>query len=67
MATNEIKTTTTHTLIECPACEKPIVARVLLTGSLDTGRLIEGSVKFTISGDVTGLQVDHDCMPKLTR
>ena len=63
----KIDVTTMHTLMECPACNGPITARVMLTGRLAIGDLSKDKTGYTINGDLVGLQTSHDCMPKKVR
>lgn len=56
-------TSTSHTLFTCPACDKEVAGRLSLDFELGEvkGKEVKAAAK------VTGLQVSHDCTPKVTR
>ncbi|MCA1806270.1 MAG: hypothetical protein LC687_00095 [Actinobacteria bacterium] len=62
------KSTFVHneTLMTCPACDQPIGARFVF--EIDTNHeapIKEKTVQMT--GNMTGMAVVHDCIPKVTR
>lgn len=60
-------TTTTHKILDCPACGKPITARLLVapTGGTQAERAFGplGSQEVSVSANVLGLALAHDCIP----
>lgn len=65
--TPAIKTSATVSLMDCPACKKPISALVQITGSLSKEGVLDNNTKLMIEGNIAGLQVYHDCLPRVTR
>ena len=67
------RTTNTRTLLDCPACTKPIVAEIVFDVKLNPvaqpeGELLpltQASVSATLK--IAGVRVAHDCLPKVTR
>lgn len=67
------KTTHSAALMDCPACGKVITARVSMdltpkpqvAADGDTPPLVPKSIQLT--GTLTGLSIDHDCIPMATR
>ena len=51
-------------LADCPACKKPITADVTYELELAHGR-VGGAATATLT--LTGVRVQHDCMPRTTR
>ena len=62
-------TTLTKTLMNCPVCKKPITARIAVDlgpspqSPDDEEPLVDTYVHVT----PTGLSVEHDCIPRVTR
>ena len=67
------RTTDTRTLLDCPACQKPISADLVFDVKLDPVALPEGEplplsrASATATLELVGVRVSHDCMPKATR
>ena len=67
------RTTDTRTLLDCPACTKPIVAEIVFDVKLnpvahpegELPPLTQASVSATLK--IAGVRVAHDCLPKVTR
>ena len=63
------RTTNTRTLLDCPACKKPIVAEIVFDVKLnpiahpegEPPPLIQASVSATLK--IAGVRVAHDCLP----
>ena len=53
-------------LTTCPACGEPILARVYLTIMVDTD-INHHEKSFTMTANVVGLSIAHDCSPRITR
>ena len=53
-------------LIECPACKHQIFAKMAVDVTMDLkAGIVDGVVPATVS--LTGIQVNHDCIPRTTR
>ena len=67
------RTTDTRTLLDCPACKKPISADLVFDVKLDPLLHPEGEplsllqAPATATLELAGVRVSHDCMPKATR
>ena len=58
--------TTSHAMLQCPACKKGIMAEVVFALALTTDFIKEdGTVD--AKGTVTGVRISHACVPKVTR
>ena len=63
----ETPTPTSHAvavLLDCPACDRPIMARFSYAVQIN-GELTDDPIPATAK--VVGVQVNHDCTPKVTR
>lgn len=59
-------TSTMKPLIECPACKLQIFAKMVVDVTMDLkAGLVDGVVPATVK--LTGIQVNHDCIPRITR
>ena len=67
------RTTDTRTLLDCPACKKPISADLVFDVKLGPIAHPEGEplsllqAPATATLELAGVRVSHDCMPKATR
>lgn len=67
------RTTDTRTLLDCPACRKPISADLVFAVKLsptahpegESLSLLQAPARATL--ELAGVRVSHDCTPKATR
>lgn len=57
--------TTSHPFGTCPACGTPIVAHVTVEVTPDDRAALDGYV--SLAGKMTGLRVEHNCIPAVMR
>lgn len=60
-------TNTTQKVLDCPACRQPIHAHFSLSVDMDDVISVGLTVTVDAAVHVTGMRVEHDCIPKVNR